>query len=295
MAGKKEKGNGKQSPNFNPDPPTIKPLKFTLFSLSPLKVKNIENTSSTNPRIIVKAKKKEMSGSGEDFSQFGISAEEKDKLVAEVIRYVLFKTEQNSGCPIKREELTQLITGRNYRQRNLPAFVINEAKSKLSSIFGFEMRELQRSRSSSTQNPRSSQQVGADAKSYVLISQLPADVYKSCVEDEKKSHVTALKFVVTGIVHLAGGKINEENLWHQLRRLGLSETDESHPVHGNVKLALDAIVQQRYLHKEKVNGPEGNTTFYELAERALDGPINDGMKEHISKIVNKGIASVDAN
>lgn len=40
----------------------------------------------------------------------------------------------------------------------------------------------------------------------------------------------------------------------------------------------------RYLHKEKVNGPEGNTTFYELAERALDGPINDGMKEYISKV-----------
>lgn len=74
-----------------------------------------------------------------------------------MIRYVLFKSEQNSGCPIKREDLTQLITGKNYRQRSLPAFVINEAKSKLSSIFGFEMRELQRSRSS-TQNARSSQQ-----------------------------------------------------------------------------------------------------------------------------------------
>lgn len=75
----------------------------------------------------------------------------------------------------------------------------------------------------------------------------------------------------------------------------MSETDERHPVHGNLKLALEAIVQQRYLHKERVNGPEGNATFYELAERALDGPINDGMKEHISKIVNKDIASVDAD
>ncbi|XP_055808655.1 uncharacterized protein LOC129877195 isoform X2 [Solanum dulcamara] len=220
-----------------------------------------------------------MSSSGEDFSQFGISVEEKDKLVAEVIRYVLFKSEQSSGCPIKREELTQLITGKNYRQRNLPAFVINEAKLKISSIFGFEMRELQRSRSSATQNPRASQQ----------------DIYKAFVEDENKSHVTALTFVVLSIVRLAGGKINEENLWPHLRRLGLSETDESHPVHGNLKLALEAIVQQRYLHKEKVNGPEGNATFYELAERALDGPINDGMKEHISKIVNKDITSVDAD
>uniref|UniRef100_A0A3Q7ID03 MAGE domain-containing protein n=1 Tax=Solanum lycopersicum TaxID=4081 RepID=A0A3Q7ID03_SOLLC len=138
-------------------------------------------------------------------------------------------------------------------------------------------------------------QVAADAKSYILRSQLPADVYKAFVEDENRSHVNALTFVVTSIVRLAGGKINEENLWHHLRRLGLSETDESHPVYGNLKLALEAIVQQRYLHKERVNGPEGNATFYELAERSLDGPINDGMKEHIAKIVNKDITSVDAD
>lgn len=85
------------------------------------------------------------------------SSQEKEKLVAEVIRYVLFKTHQNSGCPIKRDELTQLVT-KNYRQRALPAAVINEAKEKLSSIFGYEMRELQRSRPSSTNQGRSSQQ-----------------------------------------------------------------------------------------------------------------------------------------
>lgn len=79
-------------------------------------------------------------------------AQEKDKLVGEVIRYILFKTEQNSGCPIKREELTQLVTGKGYRQRLLPAFIIDEAKSKLSSIFGYEMRELVRSRPSAAAN-----------------------------------------------------------------------------------------------------------------------------------------------
>lgn len=51
--------------------------------------------------------------------------------------------------------------------------------------------------------------MAADAKSYILRSQLPADVYSACVEDKKKSHVTALAFVVTSIVRLAGGKINE--------------------------------------------------------------------------------------
>ncbi|CAL5340293.1 unnamed protein product [Camellia sinensis] len=241
-----------------------------------------------------------MATSGEDFSQFDISVEEKDRLVAEVIRYVLFKTQQNSGCPIKRDELTQLIT-KNYRQRALPAFVINVAKEKLLSIFGYEMRELQRSRPSTNQG-RSSQQILSyvkavmpvlhvndkgvpDAKSYVIISQLPAKVYKKYVEDANTSHLTGFTFVIISIVYLAGGKIQEEALWHHLRRLGLSESDESHPILGNIKQSLEALVQQRYLQKEKTNGPEGNTLFYELAERSLDGPISEKIKEYMSQML----------
>uniref|UniRef100_A0A2C9U1D8 MAGE domain-containing protein n=1 Tax=Manihot esculenta TaxID=3983 RepID=A0A2C9U1D8_MANES len=177
-----------------------------------------------------------MANTSQDFSQLNISEEEKDKLVAEVIRYVLFKTHQNSGCPIKRDELTQIVT-KNYHQRLLPALVINEAIAKLSSIFGFEMRELQRSRPSSTNQ--------------------------------------------------------QKQLWHHLRRMGLHETDESNPVLGNIKQALEMLVQQRYLQKDKVNGPEGNTLVYELAERALDGPVNDRIKEYISQIVKNEVASVE--
>jgi hypothetical protein len=47
--------------------------------------------------------------------------------VAEVMRYMLFKSNQTSDCPIKREEL-----------------VINEARDRLAATFGYEMRELQR-------------------------------------------------------------------------------------------------------------------------------------------------------
>jgi len=88
---------------------------------------------------------------------FELFFQEKDKLVGEVIRYMLFKTYHNSGCPIKREELTQVVT-KNYHQRNLPTFVINEAKDKLSSVFGYEMKELQRAHPSSKANTRASQQ-----------------------------------------------------------------------------------------------------------------------------------------
>ncbi|KAG4162435.1 hypothetical protein ERO13_D01G114900v2 [Gossypium hirsutum] len=228
-----------------------------------------------------------MSNLGDDFSQFDISKEEKDKLVAEVVRYILFKTHQNSGCPIKREELSQLVT-KNYRHRSLPAYIINEAKVKLSTIFGYELRELQRSRPSSTSHSRLSQQSGVDAKSYVIISQLPAEVYKKYVEDVNTSHLTGFTFVAISIVQLAG-----DNLWLHLKRMGLHETDENHPVLGNVKQVLETLVQQRYLQKDKVSGPEGTTLFYELAERALDGTVSERIKQYISQIVKKDDATVD--
>lgn len=53
----------------------------------------------------------------------------------------------------------------------------------------------------------------ADAKSYVLISQLPAEVYKKYVEDVNSAHLTGFTFVVVSIVHLAGGKIPEGNFF----------------------------------------------------------------------------------
>lgn len=41
----------------------------------------------------------------------------------------------------------------------------------------------------------------------------------------------------------------------------------------------------RYLQKCKVNGPEGNSLFYELAERALDGPVSEEIKDYISEVI----------
>ncbi|KAL0309065.1 UNVERIFIED_CONTAM: hypothetical protein Sradi_5848800, partial [Sesamum radiatum] len=50
-----------------------------------------------------------------------------------------------------------------------------------------------------------------------------------------------------------------------------------------------------YLQKEKVNGPEGSTVYYELAERTLDGTINDRIKEYVSQIVQKDVTSLEAD
>ncbi|KAK6938154.1 MAGE homology domain [Dillenia turbinata] len=204
---------------------------------------------------------------------------EKDKLVAEVVRYVLFKNQQTSGCPITREDLTHLITV-NYSQRGLPAYVVNEAQEKLSSIFGYELRELQKPRQSSRNSARSSQQSTVESKSYVIVSQLPADIFKKYVDDENTAHLIGFTYAVIGTAYLAGGRIAEEALWHHLRRMGVSEENDDHPVLGNLKHALEALVNQR----KKTSGPEGNILFYELGERAIDETVGAKIKGHISQV-----------
>ena len=36
-----------------------------------------------------------------------------------------------------------------------------------------------------------------------------------------------------------------DGLWHHMRRMGLYENEANHPVLGNIKQALEALVQQR--------------------------------------------------
>ncbi|KQK21059.1 melanoma-associated antigen 1 [Brachypodium distachyon] len=228
----------------------------------------------------------------EELAQIGVSLEEKDDLVGKVMRYVLFKTHQTSGCPIKREELTQIVT-KDYQKRALPSLVIKEAGDRLAATFGYEMRELQRTRAPSNRSVRSSSQApsSVDTKTYILVSKLDPEVYSKYVEDKERAHLSGFAFVVISIVHVAGGKISEEDLWHQLKRLGLNENDEKHPVIGNNKQALELLVQQRYLLKEKIAGPEGHFMVYELAERALDESISVKLKDYISQIVGTSTAT----
>ncbi|RXH73982.1 hypothetical protein DVH24_016804 [Malus domestica] len=309
-----------------------------------------------------------------DLSHFDISKEEKDEHVAEVIRYVLFKTHHSSGCPIKREDLTQLLT-KNYHQRNLPTSSLPFSGTKCGSFRGLVLL------------PLTKDAFRNKAKSYCITSKLPSDVYKKYVFNDN-DHTVPLNgfiFVILSLVHISGGKMTEgmaafwfylmairsamlygiecwavkhqhvhkmgvaemrmlrwrcgltrkdkirnewvghvqrrpidapvrrcdygtevqgrrgrgrprktleetlrkdleyldltkdmtqnraqwQDLWRNLTQMGSDESNENHPVLGNIKQALDTLVRQRYLQKDK------------LAERALGAPFSESTKAHI--------------
>lgn len=43
------------------------------------------------------------------------------------------------------------------------------------------------------------------------------------------------------------GLIRADTLWTQLKRMGINEFDNSHPVFGNIKEAIQTLVKQRYV------------------------------------------------
>eukprot|EP00252_Welwitschia_mirabilis_P021710 TRINITY_DN5646_c0_g1_i1.p1 TRINITY_DN5646_c0_g1~~TRINITY_DN5646_c0_g1_i1.p1 ORF type:complete len:238 (-),score=45.57 TRINITY_DN5646_c0_g1_i1:313-1026(-) len=225
-------------------------------------------------------------------SQYDISSEECDKLVADVMRFMLFKNHQHPGVPVRREELTQIIT-KTYKQRNLPSEIISQAQKKFASIFGYEMKELQRSRTPKNNQIRSSQSNIVESKLYILKSMLPEELRTKFVEDKNNSQFLGLTVVVLSILHLAGGKLQEDTLWQYLSRFGLNEQDECHPDFGNVKQALETITKQKFIQRNKVSGPEGNFMVYELGERALDETVNGRLKEYITQIARKDSAMVE--
>ena len=49
----------------------------------------------------------------------------------------------------------------------------------------------------------------AEAKSYVLVSQIDPEVHSEWVEDKEAAPLSAFSFAVISLVHLAGGKISE--------------------------------------------------------------------------------------
>lgn len=211
---------------------------------------------------------------------------ELDKLTAEVVRFMLFKSYKQPNVPVKREELVALVS-ENYKQRNLPGAVIVNAQAKLKAIFGLEMVELHLARQTKgNRNSASQAAPSGDVKVYVLKSLVPEEKCKKYIETPVTAAPMGFAVVVVSVLQLAGDRVSEETLWTQLRRMGINEFDNSHPLFGNIKEAINTLVKQRYVRKEKVSSSDGDTWVYDLAERALVERFKNDVQTFIAKIVN---------
>ncbi|CAA3015462.1 Hypothetical predicted protein, partial [Olea europaea subsp. europaea] len=75
----------------------------------------------------------------------------------------------------------------------------------------------------------------------------PGPLYITLPSSRENIPLTGCSLFTSSLVHLVVHQVadrSSKNLWHHLRRLGLYENEESHPILGNVKLALEGLVQQ---------------------------------------------------
>lgn len=228
----------------------------------------------------------------EELSQVDLPAEEVERLVADVMRHMLFKNHQQFGVPVRRDELVQLIT-KTYKARNLPNHVIQKAQERFKKVLGIDMRELIRSRQAKhAKASHSSQGAAVDVKCYVLKSTLPEELRKKYVDTQEGSVATSLSLLVVSVISLCGEKVPEETLWLHLGRYGI-KSDAQHPVFGDIKQCMDSLIKQRYILKEKVSSADGDSHVYELAEKSLDQAVKSKLDAFVAKMVKRDGLGLD--
>ena len=70
------------------------------------------------------------------------NAQELDKLVGDVMRYMLFKAGQNHSFPVARDKLTALVTKKYPKKHGLGQAVLAKAQASFATVMGMEMAEL---------------------------------------------------------------------------------------------------------------------------------------------------------
>lgn len=215
-----------------------------------------------------------------------VSAEERDALVAEVMRLMLF-SQYRDGAPVLRADVSKLISSHS-NARGLTSWIVAQAQVKFMSIFGYEMKELSRATAKKTGAARHN--LDADPpKVYVLKSALPAAARQRWVDRPEDHAARGFCMTVCALVHMSGGTLPEDRLWQHLEAMGLRRDDEAHPKLGDAKAALARLIKKRYLIREKLHGATneagGDAYGVTLAERAKDEIGVDGVEKFVAGIM----------
>ncbi|CEF98169.1 MAGE protein [Ostreococcus tauri] len=217
-----------------------------------------------------------------------LSAEERDRLTSEVMRYVLFASHRDQGAPIQRTKISDAMSaigGAGGRAR-AGSYIVALAQKKFLEIFGYEMVECSRAQSKNKKPAKTLEQANtAPAKCFALRSVLPAQMRRKFVDDPKSAPARGFTLVVAALIQISSGCIREDALFEQLKVLGINDdVRETHAELGSVDALLQSLVKRRVFLRERTSHDDPSLGYsYELAEGA-EAMIG---YENIDKFVNE--------
>eukprot|EP00899_Mesostigma_viride_P018530 jgi/Mesvir1/26679/Mv20461-RA.1 len=203
-----------------------------------------------------------------------LTPEERDKLVGDIIRFMLFR-HYAGAAPATRDDMNKVVMKHyesNKGHRGLLSYLLPLAQERMIRTLGLELREITRTvqEKASKASQRAPGEAAPSSKQYVLRSTLPADVREHYVDTPAMKAAAGFKMLVLGLIHLRKDKgLEEESLRLHLADMGvhLDDKREDHPVLGNIPAQLAALVKQRYIREDK---DEEKRKIYFLGDNALD-------------------------
>ncbi|KAK9862947.1 hypothetical protein WJX84_004989 [Apatococcus fuscideae] len=175
-----------------------------------------------------------------------LSVEERDKVIREAMRLMLFKQHSKPDQPVRRQEIVDAINSTTlHRPSNLSSYVIKQAQRRFAEVMGLEMKEIELKVHLSQGKGKSKLGGGSSSSSaYVLRSLLPASIREKYVEAGNVQYDKGFAMVVFSLLATNAGKISDGDLWAYLEQIGVTK-GEVHPTFGKPELQLDTMEKQK--------------------------------------------------
>ncbi|XP_046548576.1 non-structural maintenance of chromosomes element 3 homolog [Haliotis rubra] len=173
-----------------------------------------------------------------DKAAAGIDRAELDRKVNDLVQYLLIMWQKN--YPIKKLDINKNVLKEH---RSAFAHIMKKAQEKLGRVFGVDVVELQ----------------DKYKGSFILLNRLENDTDNPhLLWPEEDNTKTGLLMVILSLIYMNGNVMQDSELWHSLKKLGV-EPDLPHPTFGDAKkLITQEFVRQgyiEYIRQQNVDPP----------------------------------------